>query len=364
MNIFRPRKLINLTVGTRGKGGISSVLRVLNEYGFYKKWNVKFITTHTGFLKYKFFLLPIVFCTALLTLIYYFLFYKVGIVHVHMASRGSYIRKACILRLAKYCGAKTIIHLHGAEFNTFYSKECSERKKRHIQDTFNKADKVIVLSHQWLAWIGTIISDKNKASIVYNATPKFEIPEKKSTLKQTILFLGRLGQRKGVEDLINAFSKISENFPRVQLHLGGDGDLVRYQSQASALGISDKVFFLGWITGDKKLQCLSDATIYCLPSYNEGFPMGVLEAMSAEVAVVASTAGGIPDAITDDKEGLLIEAGDIDALADALTTMLEDENKRAMYIMAAKAKFINNFSPEVIIPKLNDIYQGLLDTNK
>ena len=308
-------KIKNLMISTnqKGKGGIATVVTGYYEEGLIEDMNFTLINSHSSIDRNKLSAI-FTFASSLLKIVFYGGFSKLGLVHIHMASRGSYTRKSTIIRVAHFFGAKTILHLHGAEFQTFFNKECSESKKQHIRDTFNMADKIIVLSSQWLKWVNTIVSDKNKSCVVYNAVPEITLPDKKAK-QPIILFLGRLGHRKGVEDLINAFAKISEKFPEVQLHLGGDGDLPTYQTQVANLGVTEQVKFLGWVSGESKNQCLADATIYCLPSYNEGFPMGVLEAMSAEVAVVASTAGGIPDAITDKKEGLLIEAGDVDALA-------------------------------------------------
>lgn len=348
-----------ISTAPEGQGGIATVVQGYHKEGLIDDFKFVSINTHSSANNNKLAAI-ILFAYSLLKIVTYGLFNKLGIVHIHMASRGSYTRKSQIIRVARFFGAKTILHLHGAEFETFYNQECSESKKQHIRNTFNMADKVIVLSSQWLRWVNTIVSDKNKNCIVYNAVPEVLLPDKK--LKQPIiLFLGRLGQRKGVEDLINAFAKVSVKFPTAELHLGGDGDLAGYQVQVNSLGISEQVKFLDWVAGERKNQCLADATIYCLPSYNEGFPMGVLEAMSAEVAVVASTAGGIPDAITNEQEGLLIEAGDMDGLAIALIRMLEDDHNRANYIIAAKTKFKSNFSPDVIIPQLKNIYEELLE---
>jgi glycosyltransferase involved in cell wall biosynthesis len=352
------KKIKNLMLATaiNGQGGVATVLQVYAQCDFFKQSSCKLIATHTNNSRI---IQLFTFFKAILLVLFYAVFFRLGVVHIHMSSNGSYTRKAILTRLVKKIGGKVILHLHGAGFKEFYQK--NEGKKQHIRNTFNMADKVIVLSSQWLEWVNTIIIDKSKSCVVYNAVPEVTLPDKKSK-QPIILFLGRLGQRKGVEDLISAFAQISAKFPDAQLHLGGDGDLPTYKTQVSTLGVSEQVKFLGWVAGEKKCQCLADATIYCLPSYNEGFPMGVLEAMSAEVAVVASTAGGIPDAITDQKEGLLIEAGDVDALAIALTTMLEDNNSRATYVAVAKAKYQNNFSPAVIIPQLKDIYKKLLET--
>lgn len=350
---------INLMVSAskKGKGGIATVVNVYEKEGFFERWNIHYIATAgstSKLIKLTLFLI------SLGKLIKLISFKHVGLIHINMSSRGSYFRKSLILRFAKFFSVKAVVHLHSGEFDKFYNKECSERKKQHIRATFNMADKVIVLSSHWLEWVNTIVKDKTKTCIVYNAVKEIDLPNKQLN-QSIILFLGQLVQGKGVEDLINAFAKIAEKFPEVELHLGGEGDLVKYQAQAKALGIDEKVAFLGWVTGNKKNQCLANATIYCLPSYYEGFPMGILEAMAAEIAVVSSNVGGIPDAIDNGKEGILIEPGDVDALAVALSTMLEDNDLRTKYVNAAKSKFLRNFSPSIIIPQLNSIYKELLE---
>lgn len=354
----------NLMVSTdfHGQGGIATVVNGYSEDGLLAQIPFITVSTHSTENKTKFSAITL-FLQSILKIIFYGVFYRIGIVHVHMASRGSYTRKSKIIRLARFFGAKTIIHLHGGGFKAFYNDECSVKKQQHIRDTFNMADKVIVLSSQWIAWVDTIVDDKNKTYVVYNAVPEVKLPTKKKN-KPIILFLGRLGEGKGVGDLINAFSQISDRFPDCELHLGGDGDLATYKDQAENLNLGNKVKLLDWVAGETKNQCLADATIYCLPSYKEGFPMGILEAMSAEVAVVATTVGGIPDAITHAEEGLLFEAGDVNALAQALSEVLTDNDKRIRLTKAAKIKYLKKYTPSVIIPQLKSIYQELQEANK
>tara|TARA_R110001583_G_scaffold135311_2_gene287108 strand:+ start:1620 stop:2702 length:1083 start_codon:yes stop_codon:yes gene_type:complete len=354
-------KKINLMISTdpEGQGGIATVVTGYHQNTLIDDMAFISINTHSSSNKNRLSAI-ILFLSSLLKIIFHGRRKKLGIAHIHMSSRGSYIRKSIILRLTKFLGAKTIIHLHSGEFEMFYNKECSERKKQHIRATFNMADRIVVLSKSSLQWVNTIVKNVDKACIVYNASPEVDLPER-STKQKNILFLGRLNQNKGIEDLINSFAKIATAHPEIQLQLAGDGDITRYKTQAIKLGIASRVDFLGWISGLSKSQCLANATIYCLPSYNEAFPMGILEAMSANVAVVASTTGGIPDAITHNKEGLLIEAGNVDALAKALNILLENDDLRQEYVKAAKKKYLNNFSPDVIIPQLNNIYKELLE---
>ncbi|MDD1792972.1 glycosyltransferase family 4 protein [Enterovibrio sp. ZSDZ42] len=353
--------MINITVATgmQEMGGIATVLNVLND-GFFQKWDMKFVTSHTNkslfFGANKLFL----FATAVFKLTYLLSFYNVGIVHIHMASRGSYFRKSLFVRLAKLYNAKVVLHLHGAEFQNFYVCECNANKQLRIRQTFNLSDVVIVLSSQWLSWMKTIIDNPSKARVVYNSVSSLEI-DRSHAEQGLILFLGRLGKRKGVKDLIDAFSIVLKDIPHARLALGGDGDIAEFKHQVASLGISNNVDFLGWISGKEKETWLSKADIYCLPSYNEGFPMGVIEAMSARVPIVASTAGGIPDAIEHGLEGLLVQPGDIDTLASHLQLLIDNRQTNAEFSQSAHLKFGNSFSKKAVFPKLDSIYKELLD---
>lgn len=354
------RKKINLTIATGldGKGGIATVLNVLNT-GFFQHWDMRLIKTHTGqtifFGLNRFF----IFLLSFIKLITYLTFYKVCIVHIHMASRGSYIRKSLMVRVTKFFSAKVILHLHGGEFQEFYNNECNAAKKRHIRQTFDLVDAVIVLSTQWQTWIRTIMQHPEKSHVVYNAVETLEL-DKSSIEQGRILFLGRLSELKGVKDLINAFAIVVKAIPSARLALGGDGDLKTYTQQVKTLDIEASVDFLGWVDGNTKNEWLSKADVYCLPSYNEGFPMGVLEAMSANIPVVASTAGGIPDAISDQVDGLLIEAGDVENLAKQLIEIIVNRELNQRLSTSAKNKFINNFSKQAVFPELDLIYKELL----
>ena len=354
------KKSINLTIATDkdGQGGIATVLNVYESEGFFYDTNSELLVSHstnTGFgmggQLFNYLL-------CIIKLVSKLIIYDVGLVHIHMASRGSYARKSMLIKLIKYFNTKVILHLHGAEFREFYNNECCESKKAQIRSTFNSVDKVIVLSTQWLGWLDTIIDDSKKGVVVYNAVPKLEI-EKENTNNFNFVFLGRLGERKGVSDLINAFKGVVKVHPKARLLLGGDGEIKKYQAMVNELEISEHVDLLGWVAGDKKINILKQADAYVLPSYNEGFPMGVLEAMSCNIPVIASTAGGIPDAITNNIDGLLIEPGDVESLKMAMNRLIEFPVETEKMSDAAKEKFLNNFSPRVIIPKLKCIYKEL-----
>ena len=356
------RKTINLTIATdiNGMGGIATVLNNYRQSGFLDRNNDRLIATHTGNRRFGGLNRLFLYLWALLNIAYYHIFQNVKLVHIHMSSRGSYLRKSLIIRLVKLLKGRVILHLHGSEFRDFYTQECSTRKQTHIRQTFEMSDAVVVLSTQWLDWAKATLNKSDHVRVIYNAVPILNL--NRTDIKSgLIVFLGRIGQRKGVLDLIHAFPKVLNACPEAELILGGDGEIASFQKRAKALGIADSIHFMGWVADKDKKALLAKADVYCLPSYNEGFPMGILEAMSAGVPVVASNAGGIPDAIEHKKDGLLIDAGDVDALADALITMIQNRELNEAYSASANAKFKERFSVEAVLPQLDALYSEVLE---
>jgi glycosyltransferase involved in cell wall biosynthesis len=354
--------VINLTVATdiNGKGGIATVLTIYSKSGFFNRHNVRLVSTHADIGAFGILSGSFLYVCALFKIVGYLLFCKVGLVHIHMASRGSYLRKSIVIRLIKVFGGKVILHLHGAEFRDFYANECNAKKQRHIRCTFEKSDAVVVLSSQFIEWAKETLAYSNHVCVIYNASIKLDL-DRSMMQSGLIVFLGRVGNRKGALDLIRAFAKVKRVCPEATLKFGGDGEIEAFQEEVKKRGLGGSVEFLGWISGSVKEELLSKADIYCLPSYNEGFPMGVLEAMSAEVAVVSTWAGGIPDAITDQQDGLLVGAGDVDALADALIDVIKDRNLNKRLVESARAKFLACFSVEAVMPQLDALYLKLLE---
>ena len=128
------------------------------------------------------------------------------------------------------------------------------------------------------------------------------------------------------------------------------------RQRASELGLADQVNLLGWVGPDDKPTYLARATVYALPSYAEGLPMSVLEAMAAGVPVVTTPVGGIPEAVTDGVEGFLVEPGDIETLRARLTQLLEDSELAVRMGEAGRRKVKSSFSSAVIMPKLENMY--------
>jgi glycosyltransferase involved in cell wall biosynthesis len=183
--------------------------------------------------------------------------------------------------------------------------------------------------------------------------------------KIIICALGRLVYKKGFDKLITAMSIVVKENPETHLILGGDGILKgQLLSQAEQLGIAQHVSFLGTIPWDQVPNFLANADIFVLPSVRDqsgnidGLPTVLLEAMSSGTAVVASDIGGVNLVIDNERNGIMISPGDIDALADAILDLAQHKSKRRMLSQAARQSVIEEYNWYNVAQKISDLLQS------
>lgn len=284
---------------------------------------------------------------------------KCDLVHVHMASRGSYKRKKVFMQAAFKRNIPVLLHLHGSEFSVWYDTECSENQRRDIKMTFSRCARVIVLSREWREFlISREICRPELVSILHNAV---DIPKENPTdySKNNVLFMGRLGERKSPDVLLRAAAKVLPKHPDAYFVFGGDGDISRYEKLAKELGIEGACSFIGWAAGGKKAEAFQNCSIYCLPSKNEGMPMSVLEAMSYGLATVATPVGGVPQVISDGKNGFLFPVDDVGQLESILDRLMRDNALKERIGRAGRERIKASFSLDVFIEKVIELYKEI-----
>jgi phosphatidyl-myo-inositol dimannoside synthase len=136
-------------------------------------------------------------------------------------------------------------------------------------------------------------------------------------------------QYKGADNLIRAIAKLGDRVPNIQLvAVGGGDDLPRLQEIAASVGVTDRIHFLQDLTREEVAACYAHADIFALPSTGEGFGLVFLEAMAFARPIVGAASGGATDLIEDGVNGMLVPPHDVEALAQALNRMLQDDSLR------------------------------------
>ncbi len=284
---------------------------------------------------------------------------QVGLVHCHAAMKGSFWRKSVFGLLGRLFGIPVIFHLHGSEMKTFVDSQ-PRAVRRLIAWVLCRYSVVVVLSQSWYDYVKALAPEAD-VQIVPNYV---ELPDLRERLEDEpdarpkFLFLGLVGQRKGVYDLLPAAASALRSVP-FELTIGGNGEVEKSVAMTEQLGASDHIRFAGWVSGGEKAALLRAADVYVLPSHNEGLPVSLLEAMSWGVPVISTRVGGIPELVTDGVDGLLIDAGDRKALEDALTRLASDVELRRAMGAAARARVASTYSREVVLPMIERLYGRL-----
>lgn len=286
------------------------------------------------------------------------------IVHIHGASIGSFYRKYVFFLISKYfLKRKVLYHIHGAKYHIFY-QESPFLIKKAVRHMINHCDGLIVLSNHWKNFFANHFSP-NKIFIISNIVgyipPKLNLSEKNNG-KIKLLFLGRIGDRKGIFDLLELFKlKHHELGLTYEVIVGGDGETQRLKEFVRNNDLESVVRFVGFVEGEEKEKILQEADIYVLPSYNEGLPISILEAMSYSMPIVSTNVGGIPEIVENKYNGYLVEPGDKEALLKAILNFSYNRELISSFGKRSYEKVYNHF-PEAVKEQLIQVYEELTDT--
>lgn len=280
------------------------------------------------------------------------------VAHIHTAHDYSFLRKSIFVRLCKLFKTPVILHMHSPSFDLSF-KNKSQKRQESIRKIFKLADKVIVLSEKEKKWYLNNI-EKRPPLVIYNGmNDLLTSNDKVSQRKNSILFLGELGHRKGTYDLIKAFKKVLENHHDTKLILAGDGEVDECKKLVNSLGLDNSVEFLGWVGLKRKRELLNSSKIFVLPSHQESFPLTILEAMSTRLPIISTFVGGIPEEIENNVSGLLINAGDIEALTTNILKLLDDSSLCDTIGQSGRERYLKYFRLNKITEDIENIYREL-----
>lgn len=303
----------------------------------------------------------LVFAQALMLLFWQLLKQEADIVHIHVSERGSAFRQSITTLITWLFHKPVILHTHSPDFHLFYTK-LPQFIKAGLSWSFGKSTRFIVLSDSWKNFYMQNLGLKAEQVVVLPNPVKIpvQVPQRINPEKVRFLFLGRFGERKGVFDLIEAFAAIPDaQKARSELTVAGDGDVGRARTLANNLNLTNSITILDWVNEEQRDALLAKADVFVLPSYNEGLPMALLEAMSWELPVITTPVGGIPELVIPYKNGLLIEAGNIPDLSAAIQTLIIDEELRLKLGKNARVT-VMPFNVKTYLNSLMDVYSSAL----
>lgn len=345
-------KILTLGVSKSTYGGMSSVLisyeRCFDKMRFIPTWKLGHKSVKIGY----------AFQAILRCLLLLVFDRRIKILHIHGSANASFYRKAIFIKIGKFFQKKIVFHQHAADFEDFFNKSIN---KQEIINIINSCDVFIVLSQSWKTYFLKIGVNEQKIYILNNIVfPPEQMLVRSHDEKLHLLFLGELSYRKGIYDLLEVLKTNKEYFnERLELRIGGnlvDGDINKYIIDNN---LTSFIRYEGWVSGTKKVDCLEWADIYILPSYNEGLPIAILEAMSYSHPVISTDVGGIPEILHSYDNGILINVGNLDQINQAILFFIE--NPKCVYQYGKNAYLsVKSFFPDRVMADLKSIYNKLL----
>jgi glycosyltransferase involved in cell wall biosynthesis len=245
------------------------------------------------------------------------------VVHVHTVSGRDFWRNAPFLLMARGAGLKVALHVHTPEAMAgFLSRgHLARRVKQLLTDT---AAFVIVPSPRGVAPLAELSPVPVRVVPNSVSSRKFESWPVERREKQ-LVYLGWLTPQKGVLDLIAAFSRVTAADPEARLVLSGPYADDRLRAAIERHRLAAKVVVSDWTAGAAKTRLLASSRALVLPSYGEGFPVVLLEALFSGLPIVATDVGGVADVVEHGVNGFLVRPGDVEALAAHMTELLRDD---------------------------------------
>lgn len=294
---------------------------------------------------------------------------KPQIVHLNVTAGLSFWKSIIFIIISRIFHAKAIAHIHGGDFNRFYDTS-GNTKRKLISRTLALADVMVVLSGWWRAYIERILPKNTEVEVIPNAPDEsfFYSLESDQTADgkdgNTILFVGSIGKRKGIFDILSAIPIVVKGWDAARFIFLGEEEIAGEKENVLQTcrenNLLDHVRFAGWVTGDEKRKYYQQADIFILPSYAENLPFSLLEAMAVGLPVVTTPVGGIPELVEDGRNGFLIRPGNYQDLAESTLRLLKNSQLREELGRNARLRIQQQYSPRRIEEQWETLYVELL----
>ncbi|SIR76580.1 Glycosyltransferase involved in cell wall bisynthesis [Haladaptatus litoreus] len=277
------------------------------------------------------------------------------IIHIHTVHGFPFYRNALFILLSKAIWeCPTILHVHGSTFDDFLKSD--SKATNYIQTkVFDSVDNIIVLSEYWKSLVESH-TNNSKVVIIPNGVKTDEYSPKFSSKSPDLLFVSDLIERKGIKDLLVSFETIDAD---VDLHIAGKGPLSGLVKEYEER--NKNIHYHGYVSEKEKAELINSASIFILPTYAEGLPIAVLEAMAGGNALIVGDVGSIPE-VVGSKNGNIVTPGDQKAIQEAIQALVSSPDTTTEMGKANRKKAVEKYSWKKVDQKLTKLYKSLVES--
>ena len=279
------------------------------------------------------------------------------VVHVHTSHYHSFFRASFYaLYSAHVWHVPVVLHVHGSSFDEFVVTDSfvSQTLQRAV---YAAVDEIIVLSEYWRDQLALQV-DEEKIRVVPNAIDPSEYSPSFDTDPLHIVFISNLISRKGVAEFSDAIDRLLADVEEdVRVSIAGKGPLEgRVRELADKY---DAVTYHGYVSEEKKRELLNDGSIYVLPTYAEGLPIAILEAMAGGNAIISTPVGSIPEVIGEEN-GALVAPGDVTRLVETLNRWVESPDDVRNAAERNRELVEERYSWSVVMNEIEETYADVV----
>lgn len=351
-----PRILMVGAHPTRTLGGISAVINELLRSPIAEEFALRHLASQID--EYRRFGKLVLALTAFVRFGLTLFWWRPQLVYVHVGSNASLYRKAAFITLARWARHTVLTHFHAGDFDHYYARQ-NQWGRWFIRAGLKHSTRLIAVSNALAERLRELLPHADLTMIPNGIeTAAFAPSARPQDGYVRLLFVGAMGKLKGERDLLAAVQRIAVRLPNLRLLLLGHG-AETIKELCRQYKLEPLIEHLGPVAHHARHRFFRRADFFVLPSYGEGMPIAVLEAMAAGLPVIATRVGGIPELIENGVHGLLVEPGAITALSTRIECLASDQQLRDQMGRRSREKSCQ-FDQQIMVTQLRQEIRRLL----
>jgi glycosyltransferase involved in cell wall biosynthesis len=341
--ILEKNEILMLGPDINGRGGISNVIRIWKDSSIFSSYNINFVPTISYFKKNTFVSNFPNYCKILLHI-----FLNTRVVYVHTALYKSLYRKLPFLFFSFLLKKNTILHIHPSTVKRYFSR-LNKVERLIINYVFKRIDVIVVLVEEAKKYVKNRFPTKKihilkNSIIVEKMKNKFDI--KRNTCE--VLYLGWYVRAKGIYSLVDAIEILVKKGIKIQLKCYGTKNIEKLKNYVKKKSLEEYIAVNDWIGEEEKIKALYRSTLLILPSFSEGIPNVILEAMATKTPIITTKVGGIKEILEDEYSAIFIKAGDPYDMSTKIQRLLKDNKLRERITKNAYFQVKNKYDAKII----------------